>query len=120
VFVVDDDDDVRRAFDRLLRAAGYAVTAFPSASAYLAQAAAPPPGSCLVLDVRMPGLSGLELQQAIRDTPRAVPIVFVTGDGEDVREEALRGGAVDVLSKPVDAGALLEVIARAGCPRPPR
>jgi FixJ family two-component response regulator len=113
VVVIDDDSSVRRALARLIRAAGYEVETLEDAQAYLDHRAIPPP-ACLVLDVRMPGMSGLELQTAIEGTPRSLPIVFITGHGEDdTRASALSAGAVDVLQKPLDEKVLFAAIERA-------
>jgi FixJ family two-component response regulator len=113
VLVIDDDASVRRALQRLLRAAGYSVQAFPSAAVYLEEPASAPP-ACLVLDVRMPGMTGIELQQKLRGTARDLPIVFVTGHGDDeIRSQALGGGAVEFLNKPLDEAVLLAAIERA-------
>ena len=114
VFLVDDDASVRKALKRLIHAAGYGVETFEDAAAFLEGYAAPRARACLVLDIRMPGMSGLELQQALNGTGRALPIVFITGHGdEDARSQALAFGAVDVLHKPLDERVLLEAIERA-------
>ena len=114
VFVVDDDASVRKALVRLLRAAGYNVEAFDDAATYLRQSSPVPPLSCLVLDIRMPDMSGLDLQRALRGSPRALPIIFITGHCDhDDRKQALAAGAVDVLDKPLDQRLLLEAIERA-------
>lgn len=113
VYLVDDDPSVRKGLDRLLRSGGYEVEALADAAAYLA---CPVPGApaCLVLDIRMPGMSGFELQGAITGTSRALPVIFITGHGdEDVRAQALATGAVDVLFKPLDEAVLFEAIERA-------
>ena len=113
VFVVDDDDSVRRALGRLIRAAGYDVEVFSAAADYLVRDAPERP-ACLVLDIRMPGMTGVELQRTIEGTERGIPIVFITGHGDDViREQSLAAGAVDVLYKPVDDQVLLAAIERA-------
>jgi two-component system response regulator FixJ len=113
VIIVDDDASVRRALERLIRLAGYEVEALEGATAYLERAAHVPP-ACLLLDIRMPVMSGLDLQQAIEGTAHALPIVFITGHGdEDARGEAMTAGAVDVLYKPLDERVLLGAIARA-------
>src|SRR5262245_49679116 len=97
VFLIDDDAPVRRALERLIRAAGYDVTSLADGPAYLALPAPSPP-ACLVLDIRMPGMTGLDLQAAVYGTLRALPIVFITGHGDqDVRAPALATGAVVVL-----------------------
>ena len=113
VFVVDDDASICRALVRLLAAAGLEARAFASAAAFLEAHDAAAPG-CLVLDLAMPGLDGIGLQQALAgaDCPR--PIVFLTGHGDipsSVR--AMKGGAVDFLTKPVDEGELLGAVQRA-------
>jgi FixJ family two-component response regulator len=112
VFLIDDDASVRKALKRLLRAAGYEVEALDGADAYLDRPAPRPP-ACLVLDIRMPGKSGIDLQRAIQGTAHALPIIFITGHGdEDERNEAVAAGAVDVLPKPLDEHVLIEAIER--------
>jgi len=113
VLVVDDDASVRKGLQRLIRAAGYDVETFDGGAAYLARPAQEPP-ACLVLDIRMPGMSGFELMQAVAGTPRALPIVFVSGHGdEEMRAQAMGAGAVEVLFKPLDERALLAAIDKA-------
>ena len=110
VFVIDDDASVRKAFQRVIALAGHAVEVFSSAEAYLSQPVPVPP-ACLVLDIRMPGMSGLELQRFLKDSPLDLPIVFVTGHGDDLaRAQAVSGGAVAVIDKPVDTAELLSAI----------
>src|SRR4029079_1768847 len=110
VFIVDDDASVRKALGRLVRAAGYEVELFGCASEFLARELSIRP-ACLLLDVRMPGMSGIELQQTLEGTQRDLPIVFITGHGDEaVREKTLAAGAVDVLYKPVDDHVLLSAI----------
>ena len=113
VFIVDDDASVRKALGRLVRSAGYEVELFCCASEFLAREAPPRP-ACLLLDVRMPGMTGIELQHTIEGTQRDLPIVFITGHGdESIREKTLAAGAVDVLYKPVDDRVLMAAIERA-------
>jgi len=113
VFLVDDDASVRKALQRLIRAAGYDVESFPDAAAYLASPVPALP-ACIVLDIRMPTMSGFELQSAIAGTPRALPVVFITGHGDEaVRSQALEAGAVDVLFKPIDEEELVSAIEKA-------
>jgi FixJ family two-component response regulator len=113
VVLVDDDAAVRRALERLLVSTGFAVESFADAASYLA-APAPAPPACLVIDIRMPVINGFELQAAVAGTWRALPIVFISGHGdEDVRAQALAAGAVDVLFKPIDETVLLAAIERA-------
>lgn len=113
VAVVDDDPSVRRGLARLLRSVGLRVDTFASAEEYLA---APPhagPG-CVVLDVRMPGTDGLQLQRTMIADEYARPIVFLTGHGSiPMSVRTMRRGAVDFLTKPVDEDYLLDAIARA-------
>jgi FixJ family two-component response regulator len=113
VFVVDDNPSVRKSLSRLLAAAGYTVEAFASAREFLTRVPSEGP-CCLVLDVRMPGLTGIELQAALVAAGRRMSIVFVTGH-IDVRMsvKAMKGGAVDLLTKPIDREALLAAIVRA-------
>jgi FixJ family two-component response regulator len=113
VFVVDDDASVRKSLGRVITAAGYTVELFASAQEFLA--CAPPTGPCcLVLDVRMPGVTGLDLQKTLAEAVHRVPVVFVTGHGDiSMSVTALKGGAVDFLTKPFDKKALLDAIARA-------
>jgi len=113
VFVVDDDEPVRRSLGRLLHTAGYEVELLPGAEAYL-ERAVPTRPACLLLDMRMPGMGGVELQHRILGTAHDVPIIFITAHGDEgLRRALLRTGAVDVLFKPLDADVLLEAIARA-------
>jgi FixJ family two-component response regulator len=113
VYVVDDDLSVRRGLDRLLRSAGYRVETFASAGECL-QKAELERADCLVLDVRMPGQSGLELHALLRAGHSNVPIVFITGHGDiPMAVRAIKAGAVDFLVKPFDEEALLEAVQEA-------
>ena len=113
VFVVDDEPSVRRSLTRLLASAGYTVEAFASAREFLARAPYAGP-CCLVLDVRMPGLSGLELQETLVAAGRRMSIVFVTGHVDvPMSVRAMKRGAADLLTKPVDDKVLLAAIRRA-------
>ena len=110
IFVVDDDASVRSATVDLLASVGFACEAFASADAYL-QSDAANRTACLILDVRMPGLNGLELQRLLTDQGRAVPIIFITSyPNERVRRRAIRGGAICYLSKPYSEEELLGCI----------
>lgn len=112
VFVVDDDPSVRKSLTRLIGSAGYAVEAFASAREFLARERYPGP-CCLVLDVRMPRLTGLDLQEALASAGRRMSIVFVTGHGDvPMSVKAMKGGALDFLTKPVDDKELLAAIER--------
>jgi FixJ family two-component response regulator len=113
VFLVDDDASVRTGVTRLLESAGYAVEAFASAREFLAREPSTGP-CCLVLDIRMPGLSGLALQQTLAAAGRRMCIVFVTGHVDvPMSVRAMKAGAVDLLTKPVDSKDLMEAIQRA-------
>lgn len=113
VCVVDDDQSVRRALGRLFRSAGYAAETFASAEDYLSREIFE--GSiCLVLDVRMPGLNGLGLQEALETRGACEQIVFITGHGDvPTATRAMKSGAVDFLTKPFDDGAMIEAVKRA-------
>lgn len=112
VYLVDDDEPLRVALVRLLRTLGYAVVDFNSAEAFLA--VAPQGPGCLLLDVRMPQRSGLELQAEMARLGLTLPIVFLTGHGDIAMSvQALRAGAEDFLTKPVSRLALSAAIERA-------
>ena len=111
VFIVDDDDSFRRSTERLVRLAGYAVRGFSSASEFLA-AARPDVVSCLVLDVCMPGPSGLDLQRQLAG--QDVEIIFMTGHGDvPTSVRAMKAGAAEFLTKPFREAALLDAIRQA-------
>jgi len=119
VFVVDDDSSVRNALRRLIRAAGYEVETFATAADFLAREPSGGRG-CLVLDIRMPGMSGLDLQRELTARASRLPVVFITAHADAaVRQQALAGGAVDVLYKPFDDELLLGAIERALGPDAP-
>jgi FixJ family two-component response regulator len=140
VYVVDDDPSVRRGISHLLRAAGYSVEVFASAAEFLARPRSdlplfetpqspihtpqspirnpqspirnPQSPSCLILDVQMPGLNGLQLQEALGGDGNSMPIIFMTGHGDiPMSVRAMKKGAVDFLAKPVDRKDLLAAIA---------
>ena len=113
VFVVDDDESVRNALKRLLTSVGLAVEVFDSAHAFLAGRRTDVPG-CLVLDVDLPGLSGLDLQEALASTGAPLPIVFLTGYGDiPMSVRAMKAGAVEFLTKPFREGDLVGAIREA-------
>jgi len=113
VFVVDDDASLRGALARLLHSAGYQTETFASAEGFLAQSRFDAPG-CILLDVRMPGLNGLELQQTLAAADRQLPIVFITGHGDvPTSVRAMKAGAEDFLPKPFDDEELLKAVAQA-------
>jgi len=112
VFVVDDDGAVRDALSMLIRSIGLPVESFADAAAFLAAHDPERPG-CLVLDVRMPGMSGLELQERLNGMASPLPILFISGHGDvPVAVHAMRNGAVDFLQKPFDEQALIDSIHR--------
>jgi len=113
VFVVDDDSSLRRALGRLLSSAGYRVEAFESAEQFLDSGFQRYPG-CLIVDVQLPGLDGLEFQRRLTGEMVDLPIVFLTGHGDiPTSVRAMKDGAIDFLTKPVEAGQLFEVLPRA-------
>jgi FixJ family two-component response regulator len=113
VLVVDDDPSVRKGLSRLLASADYAVETFASAAEFLARGSHPGP-CCLVLDVKMPGLTGIQLQEMLRATGRRMSIVFVSGHADvPTSVKAMKAGAVDLLTKPVDVRDLIAAIQRA-------
>jgi len=110
VFLVDDDDAVRDALGLLLDSAGLRTAAYPSATDFLAKYDPDRPG-CLVLDIRMPAMSGMELQAALTERSVNIPIIFLSGHGNvSMSATAFRSGAVDFLEKPFDENVLLERI----------
>jgi FixJ family two-component response regulator len=113
VYVVDDDSSVRKATARLFRAAGFKVEAFESADEFLEYPTADKPG-CLILDLEMPGLSGIELQDELTARKIGLPIVFMTGHGDiPTTVTAMKHGAVDFLPKPVDDKRLIATVQQA-------
>ncbi|HJS92309.1 MAG TPA: response regulator transcription factor [Steroidobacteraceae bacterium] len=113
VFVVDDDESVRGSLRFLLRSAGLESRAFGSAQEFLASYDAAQPG-CLVLDVRMPGMNGLELQQELNLRGAIIPVIFITGHGDiPMAVEAMQHGAHDFLQKPFRDEDLIERVRRA-------
>jgi len=113
VFLVDDDPAVRSALSRVLREEGFDVHAYPSAEAFLER---PDPSSygCIVLDVSMPGLDGLALQQQLSSTGVTLPIVFLSGHADiPMTVSAIKGGAADFLTKPVGSAQLVEAVRNA-------
>jgi two-component system, LuxR family, response regulator FixJ len=113
VFVVDDDAAVRQGLRFMLRAAGYGVEAFPSAPSFL-EGYDPRRGGCLLLDVRMPQMTGLELQQQLNVRGWRIPVIFITGHGTvPLAIAAMKAGAFDFIEKPLREDALLESIERA-------
>ena len=113
VAIVDDDDSFARALERLFRASGFEVRTYSSAEAFLDSKRLPPP-DCLVLDIQLGGMSGLELQQRLREGGEQAPIIFVTAhDAPGVRQEAERGGCWAYFLKPVPRKSIIEAITEA-------
>ena len=112
VHVVEDDESSRTASVRLLKSVGYTVRAHASAAEFLAEPSADP--GCIVLDLRLPGASGFELQERVVTSENPLPIVFLTAHGDVAKTvRAMKAGAVDFLTKPVEAQALLDAVASA-------
>jgi FixJ family two-component response regulator len=110
VFVVDDDDGMRQSLKNLIRSVGLRVEAFASAQEFLRSKLTDVPG-CLVLDIRMPGMSGLELQAKLNERHSILPIIFITGHGDvPMAVEAMQAGAVDFIQKPFRDQDLLDRI----------
>jgi two-component system, LuxR family, response regulator FixJ len=110
VYIVDDDEAVRRGLSALLRAKGFAVETFASADAFLAGVPAQATG-CALVDIRLPRMSGLELQREMKRRAILLPVIIITGHGDvPVAVAALKAGAVDFLEKPFDSGAILAAI----------
>jgi FixJ family two-component response regulator len=114
VFVVDDDAAVREALDSLIRSVGLRVESFSSAGEFLQQKAPAVP-ACLVLDVRLPGLSGLDLQREMLGAERVIPIIFITGHGDiPMSVRAMKAGAIEFLTKPFGGMLNKQIAARLG------
>ena len=112
VHVIEDDESSRIASSRLLKHAGYVVRVYSTGAEFLAQP--PTEAGCLVLDLHLPGPSGLDLQQRLTTAENPLPIVFLTGHGDVPKTvRAMKAGAVDFLTKPVEAPVLLDAVARA-------
>jgi FixJ family two-component response regulator len=113
VYIVDDDSAVRIAVDRLIRSVGLKVRSFVSADEFL-RATLPPIPGCLILDVRMPGASGIDLQNELAKRDIQLPVIFITGHGDiPMAVQAMKAGAVDFLTKPFRDQNLLDAIQRA-------
>jgi FixJ family two-component response regulator len=116
IAIVDDDESIRDALTSLLRAVGWRAKGFASAEAFL-QSGQVHTTACLLLDVRLPGSSGLELQRQLRSSQARLPIIFITAHGNDaMRAQALHAGAVAFFAKPFNDTALLEAIHTALAP----
>jgi two-component system response regulator FixJ len=110
IVIIDDDEPLREALGSLLKAAGFLAAGFPSAEEFL-ESADWRSTSCLILDVRLPGMSGVELQRRLTDAGSAIPIIFITGHGDaSLRDVLMNAGASGFLNKPVRRDALLNEI----------
>ena len=110
VYLVDDDEAIRRSASFMLRSSGYAVKTFGSGAEFLDVVGELDPG-CILLDVRMPEIDGLEVQQKVRERGIAYPVVVMTGHGDvSVAVQAMKGGAIDFIEKPFEKSTLLESI----------
>ena len=113
VFVIDDDQSVRKSLRRLLDAANYKTELFNSASEFLSRSAHPGP-SCIIIDVQMPGLNGIDFQNVLIENNREEHLIFITGHGDiPMCAQAMKAGAVDFLPKPFKPKQLLESVERA-------
>jgi FixJ family two-component response regulator len=110
VAIVDDDESVRSAVEGLLKSAGFATRSFSSAEEFL-RSGQKAETACLISDIRMPGMSGLDLQAALLAENRRVPIIFITAFGDArMRSQAMNAGALDFLGKPFDDEVLLQCV----------
>jgi FixJ family two-component response regulator len=110
VAVIEDDESYRVAVQRLLKSEGFSVQSFASAEEFLSSGQQHKTG-CLITDIRMPGMSGLDLQANLNADHCPIPTIFITAHGdEDMRLQAMRGGAVKFMVKPFDCGILLESV----------
>lgn len=110
VAVIEDDQSYRAAVQRLLKSAGLPVQSFDSAEAFLNSGRQHETG-CLIADIRMPGMSGLELQSKLNSDRCPIPTIFITAHGDEkIRLQAMRGGAVKFFTKPFDCETLLEAV----------
>jgi FixJ family two-component response regulator len=113
IAIVDDDPSVRRGLQRLIRSAGWKTETFASAQEFLVRCQSDSP-NCVLLDLQMPGLSGLDLQKRMTEVELGVPIIFLTGHGDiPASVQAMKSGAVEFLTKPVDEEELLQAIQEA-------
>ena len=113
VFIVDDDESVRQSLELLLSSVGLEVKTYPSAQEFL-KGVSPGASGCLITDVRMPGMTGLDLQERCADAGLFLPIIFITGHGTvPMSVRAMKAGAIDFLQKPFEEQDLLSAINRA-------
>src|ERR1700756_467802 len=110
VAIVDDDELIRESLHGLMKEAGFSAQAFASAEEFL-NSDELEHTACLIADIRMPGMSGLELQSRLTEDHHKIPIIFITAQGDEkIRMQALRAGAVEFLTKPLDRGLLLDSV----------
>ena len=110
IYVIDDDASVCRAMTRLMRSAGLSIQTFASAQAFLSSIQ-PTESDCLLVDIQMPGMNGLELQRQLTRSGIRVPVIFITAfDDNNMREQARQGGAAGYFRKPFDDQAILDAI----------
>ena len=113
IHLVDDDEAIRRSAGFMLKTSGYRVQAYESGDALMREATKLEPG-CILLDIRMPGMDGLEVQQALKDNGVALPVVIMTGHGDvTLAVEAMKAGAVDFIEKPFEKAVLIGAIEEA-------
>jgi two-component system, LuxR family, response regulator FixJ len=114
IFIVDDDEAVRDSLELLLRSSGFeTIVAYPSARSFLAEAV-PMPGECLLLDVRMPDMDGLELQEELNRRGTKLPVIIMTGHGDvPIAVRAMKAGAMDFIEKPFSDELLVDCVRRA-------
>lgn len=111
--IVDDDEDIRSALSFMLECKGWRVAAYGSARTFLTEDSPSVPG-CLLLDIRMPDMSGVELQRELREQRIGIPIIFITGHADvDTAVATLKAGALDFLQKPIDGGRLADAVVEA-------
>ena len=112
VFIVEDDDAARESLEALLETAGYRTAAFPSGTAFL-DSLESVAGVCVVLDIKMPGMDGLEVQRRLNDSGALLPVILVTGHGDvAMAVQAMKAGALDFIEKPIGRDRLLGSVAR--------
>jgi FixJ family two-component response regulator len=112
VFIVDDDVSVRESFEHLVQIAGWKPVVFASAELFLESAPKPGP-CCLILDINMPNLDGLELQRLMAAKGMSTPTIFVSGDEDERNTHVIKEGAVAFLTKPINSAELLETLSKA-------
>jgi FixJ family two-component response regulator len=114
ISVVDDDRSICRMLERIIRSAGFDVEAFTSAEAFL-DSGRLCDSACLILDVDLPGMSGIELQQRLNDFSQRIPIIFISGKSDaEMRDQVLQAGAVDFFNKPFSTQSLITAIHTVG------